>query len=425
MIHLKNGTFIDWKTLEFKTSDVFVEEGPNGKILFEKPQNLQFVKNLQIIDCTGKLITKSFGNGHHHVYSSLARGMTPPKITPRNFEETLKYIWWPLDKSLSREMVQLSALTTAIACAKRGCTFVIDHHASPNYLKGSLEIIAQAFDLVGVSHLLCYEITDRYGNTKTQEAFKETLTYSSNNQVLVGLHASFTVGDETLKKAVELASKLQTGIHIHVAEDTVDQYNAQNTYKHSVVERLYNAGVLALKKNIFAHCIHLSDKERDLISNSSTFVAINTDSNLNNRVGIFDASGIGQNIMLGTDGMHSDMLRSARITWLEQNSHYGVQLPMVYQWLRTIHSYVQANGFMGDGDNNLIVLDYDSPTEVNSANFVSHIFYGLESRHIQHVISSGKLIVENYVATKIDEAVILQESRKLSTKLWKLMEENG
>jgi cytosine/adenosine deaminase-related metal-dependent hydrolase len=425
MIHLKNGTFIDWKTLEFKTADVFVEEGPNGKILFEKPQNLQFVKNLQIIDCTGKLITKSFGNGHHHVYSSLARGMTPPKIAPSNFEETLKYIWWPLDKSLTREMVQLSALTTAIACAKRGCTFVIDHHASPNYLKGSLEIIAQAFDLVGVSHLLCYEITDRYGNAKTQEAFDETRAYSAINQVLVGLHASFTVGDETLKNAVELASKLQTGIHIHVAEDTVDQYDAQKNYKQSVGERLYNAGAFELNKNIFAHCLHLSDTEKELISLSNTYVAINTDSNLNNRVGSFNPTGIGQKIMLGTDGMHSDMLRSARITWLEQNAQNGIQLPTVYQWLRNVHHYINQNGFIGDGDNNLIVLDYDSPTEVTSANFVGHVFYGLESRHIQHVISSGKLIVENYVATKIDETVILQESRKLSTKLWKLMQQNG
>ena len=423
MIHLKIGTYINWETLEFQQTDVFVEEGKNGKIYFEKPDNIEFVRNLQIIECSGKLITHAFGNGHHHVYSALARGMTPPKIQPTNFEETLKYIWWPLDKSLTREMVQLSALTTAIACAKRGCTFVIDHHASPEYLKGSLEIIAKAFDLVGVSHLLCYEITDRYGLAKTQEALDETASYSANYQSLVGLHAGFTVGDETLRNAVELAKKLKTGIHVHVAEDMVDQKYSQSTYNKSVIERFLDAGVFENKNNIFAHCLHLSDEERAIIKNSDSYIAVNTDSNLNNRVGIFNPSELGQNIMLGTDGMHSDMLRSATITWLMQNYTHGTALPEVYRWFRNIHNYIANAGFKGDSENNLLVLDYDSPTEINGSNFAGHIFYGLESRHIQHVISSGKLIVDNYVATKIDELVILQESRKLSAHLWKKMQE--
>jgi cytosine/adenosine deaminase-related metal-dependent hydrolase len=273
--------------------------------------------------------------------------------------------------------------------------------------------------------LLCYEITDRYDQLKTDEALDETQAYSSLNQVLVGLHASFTVSNKTLKDTVDLANKLQTGIHIHVAEDSVDQVHAQKNHNQNVVERLRDTGVFNLNRNIFAHCLHLSEIEKEIIRNSTTYVAINTDSNLNNRVGKFNPSGMGQNIMLGTDGMHSDMLRSARITWLTQNAHHGVQLQTVYNWLRNVHHYVSENGFTGDNDNNLIVLDYDSPTEVNSSNFIGHVFYGLESRHIQHVISSGKLIVENYVATKIDETVILHESRKLSSKLWKLMQQNG
>ncbi|MCF6185697.1 MAG: hypothetical protein L3J56_13945, partial [Bacteroidales bacterium] len=158
MILLKNATFIDYKTLEFKQTDILIEEGKNGKISFSN--NLD-EKNAEIIDCAGKIVTKSFAVGHHHVYSALARGMGAPKKNPENFYEILKYIWWTLDKSLDKDMIKASALATAIACAKAGSTFVIDHHASPNFIEGSTDIIAEAFDRVGVSHLLCYEITDR------------------------------------------------------------------------------------------------------------------------------------------------------------------------------------------------------------------------------------------------------------------------
>ena len=119
-------------------------------------------------------MTKSFAVGHHHVYSALARGMGAPKKNPENFVEILEYIWWTLDKCLDEEMIEYSALTTAIACAKAGSTFVIDHHASPFAVKNSMEIIGKAFDKVGVSHLLCYEISDRDGLEIAEQGLEET-----------------------------------------------------------------------------------------------------------------------------------------------------------------------------------------------------------------------------------------------------------
>ncbi len=129
MILLKNATYIDWKTLEFKNTNILVEEGLKGKIQFI--DNTESFKEDETIDCKGKLVTKSFGVGHHHVYSALARGMGAPKKNPENFYEILEYVWWTLDKALDKDMIEASALTTAIACAKAGSTFVIDHHASP------------------------------------------------------------------------------------------------------------------------------------------------------------------------------------------------------------------------------------------------------------------------------------------------------
>lgn len=155
---LKNAIYIDWKTLEFKNTHILVEEGISGKIKYI--DDIDSAMASQIIDCKGKIVTKSFAAGHHHVYSALTHGMGAPKKNPENFYDILQYVWWTLDKALDKDMIEASALTTLMACAKAGATFVIDHHVSPNFIEGSLNIITKAFDKVGVSHLLCYEITD-------------------------------------------------------------------------------------------------------------------------------------------------------------------------------------------------------------------------------------------------------------------------
>ena len=113
MILLKNGTYINWQTLEFLKTDILVEEGNAGKLKF--PGEFPAEKNVKTIDCTGKLITKSFANGHHHAYSALAAGMPAPKKIPVNFPEILQYIWWTLDKALDPAMIRASALVTAMA----------------------------------------------------------------------------------------------------------------------------------------------------------------------------------------------------------------------------------------------------------------------------------------------------------------------
>ncbi len=420
MILLKNGTYVNWETLEFRCADILVSPGMEGSLTFN-PDRAASQDITRVIDCTGKFITKAFANGHHHVYSALARGMPPPKKNPENFREILQYVWWNLDKALDLEMVRYSALATAISCAKSGVTFVIDHHASPFAVEGSLETIACAFDEVGVGHLLCYEISDRDGMEVARKGLEETASYLAGRQGLVGLHASFTVGDETLKHAVHLAEQAQSGIHIHVAEDKYDEVHCIEHYQQRVIERLSDAGALQFPKTILAHCLHLDEHERGLVEGSAAWVVQNMESNLNNSVGFFSSKGLGPRIMLGTDGMHSDMLRSAKSAFFAGHNFDFIDYAGTYQRFRNVHRYLQSNDIAGDGANNLVVLDYDTPTPLMDGNFFGHFLFGIESRHVTHVISRGKLIVDDSVMVNVDEKGILEESHKQALRLWEML----
>jgi cytosine/adenosine deaminase-related metal-dependent hydrolase len=419
-ILLKNATYIDWESLEFKKSHIIIRKGVDKKIEFynEVPARSQFNN---VIDCSGKMVTKSFACGHHHAYSALARGMNAPKKIPTNFHEILKYVWWTLDKCLDKEMIEYSALYTAIACAKNGVTFAIDHHASPFSVYHSLEIIAEAFEKVGVSHLLCYEVSDRDGNDIAERGLNETDFYLQRYQGLVGLHASFTLEDDTLQKAAELMKLFNSGVHVHVAEDKYDQEYTKKTFGKSVVERLHDFGFLNSPKSILVHALHLSDNEREIIRKSPAWVVQNMESNLNNSVGYFNSKGLGENIMMGTDGMHSDMLQSAKAAFFTGHLHDDIDYGKTYNRFRNVHNYISSNGFKGDGQNNLVILDYDSPTEINTDNFYGHFLFGLDNKHITHVISDGRIILDNRRITTVDEESILEHSKKLSVKLWDKM----
>jgi cytosine/adenosine deaminase-related metal-dependent hydrolase len=420
-LYLKDATFLDWQSLNIKRTNLAVEEGSQNGILFPTtlPSEEAMAPEDRVLDCAGKLVTKSFGCGHHHIYSTLARGMPAPRKIPANFTEILQYVWWHIDKRLDLEMIEASALASAIYCAKNGVTFVIDHHASPLAIKDSLSVIAQAFDRVGIAHMLCYEISDRDGEGPREEGLAETDDFlAAGHQGHVGLHASFTVGDELLKKAVALAKKNDTGLHIHVAEDRADQEDALAKYGKRVVERLQEAGALELKKSILAHCIHLSDREKELLRESGVWVVQNVESNQNNNVGVTGYTPLTDNVMLGTDGMHCDMLRSAQAAFLVGQATEGIGFDGIYQRFRNVHRYNREFGVQGDGDNNLVILDYDTPTELTADNFLGHFVYGLDARHVETVICRGRAIVENRRITAVDEGEVLAIAREMGKKLW-------
>ena len=115
----------------------------------------------RIIDAGARLVMPGLINTHHHLYSTFARGFTPPGPPPWNFEEILSSLWWKLDKALDAEDVYYSALLALIDSAHAGCTTIIDHHASPSCWDGSLDQIERAFRDVGLSGCLSYEVSDR------------------------------------------------------------------------------------------------------------------------------------------------------------------------------------------------------------------------------------------------------------------------
>jgi cytosine/adenosine deaminase-related metal-dependent hydrolase len=302
---------------------------------------------------------------------------------------------------------------------KSGVTFILDHHSSPFAIEGSMETIAGAFEFLGVSHLLCYEISDRDGLQKGLEGFSYTDQYLKQAKGLVGLQASFTASDHTMRRAATLLEKYDTGVHIHVAEAKYDQQHCHENYKKTVVDRLNNFGFLQSSKSVLVHCLQISDHEHELLSDSKAWIAQTAESNIRNNLGCINPTGLEDRIMLGTDGMHNDLIQSARCSLYTGKDQPCGDKSVIYSRLRNANRYLNQNAFKGDGDNNLIIVDNNLPLNLNSGNFCDNFLDLFSTQNIEHVISKGELVVRNRNLINMNENDILDFIREMGKKLTK------
>jgi len=229
------------------------------------------------VDCSGKIILPGFICTHHHFYSTMARGMAPPGEPASNFVEILERLWWKLDAALSEEDITLSAQIPLIDCIRNGTTTIIDHHASPGHRDGSLDQIESAVRQAGLRASLCYEVSDRNkpgaGIAENERFIKKVGHGDGQIAAMMGLHASFTVSDETLEKCVGIAKDAGVGCHIHVAEDAADRKDSLDKYGVPTVNRLHSAGVTG-EKSIFVHCAPPKSVNTSRTSPPSTTIRI-------------------------------------------------------------------------------------------------------------------------------------------------------
>src|SRR5215212_10148189 len=276
----------------------------------------------ETVDCAGKIVLPGFICAHHHFYSTMARGMAIPGEPAANFMEILERLWWKVDRALAQEDITLSAQIPLIESIRNGTTTVIDHHASPGMPEGSLDLIERAVRQAGIRASLCYEVSDRNvmgdGVQENERFIKKIGKGDGQIAAMMGLHASFTLSDETLEKCVGIAKDAGVGCHVHVAEDLADREDSLQKYGMPTVHRLDKMGVSGAK-SLFIHCVHIDESEMDLIAATNTSVVHNPESNMNHAVGVTPLLPLLQrNILvgLGTDGMSSKMLSQMRAAYL-------------------------------------------------------------------------------------------------------------
>lgn len=408
--------------------DRIVAVGPEAALRRDYP-------DARLLDARGGIIMPGLVNLHHHFYSALARGLDP-RATTHTFAEVLDRLWWRLDRALDAETVRLSADLAVADCVRWGCTTVFDHHASPSCAAGSLDLIAEAVEAAGLSAVLCYEVTDRNGHDAARAGLAENLRFLDARRGhprirgVLGLHASFTLRDDTLAEAAE-RRPADGGCHIHVAEDPVDVEQSRAAFGAGPIQRLQRFGLLD-DRCLVVHGIHLEPGDYGEIAQHDAVLIHNPESNANNGVGrldTVDAAGHGCLVGLGTDGMSSAVLRALRAALLMHRA--GRRDPAAgFEVLPDLlaNNARVARRFLGEpllgelvphAPADLIVVDAAPPTPLGPDNLFGHLAYGASDAPVRHTIARGRLLLEDFRHTTLDPGAIADRARACAPALWR------
>lgn len=391
----------------------------------------------EFIDAKGGVIMPAFINTHEHIYSAMARGLSIKGYNPKGFLDILDGQWWTIDRHLTLEQTKYSAVETLISCIRNGVTTVFDHHASFGQIGGSLFTIADVAKELGVRACLCYEISDRDGMHKARESVMENaefIRYALKDDTdmiagMMGMHAQFTISDATMELAA--ANKPdEVGYHIHVAEGIEDLHDCLKKYGKRIVDRLMDFNILG-EKTLLGHCIYINPHEMDLIKDTNTMVVHNPESNMGNACGCPPTMELvhrGILTGLGTDGYTHDMIESYKVANVlhkhhlcDANAAWGEVPKMLFENNAAIANRyfktplgVLKEGAAGD----VIVVDYNPPTQLDASNINGHILFGMTGRDVVTTVANGRVLMKDREIKVIDVEEAMAKCREESAKLW-------
>ncbi|MCC6528094.1 MAG: amidohydrolase family protein [Polyangiaceae bacterium] len=401
----------------------------------------------EVLDAGGCLVLPGLVIAHHHLYSALARGMPAPAAPPRSFVEILEKVWWRLDRALDRELVELSGRVGALEALSCGVTGIVDHHASPSFVDGSLDALAAGIEAAGARAVLCYEATNRHGHEAFVAGLAESERFArlharptagasagrapARFAAMVGGHAPFTLDDAELAALAAAGRTHGVAVHLHVAEAAHDQKDAEARGARNVTERLRRAGVLE-GRAVLAHGVHLGPQEVSALAALGVWVTHQPRSNMNNRVGYIAATdAYGARLALGTDGINGDLWDEAHAAFFRLREARDAGAERVWSWLAGSWRLASeafglepargfgtlAHGAPGD----VVVLDYDGATEVHAGNLPWHLAFGLSARHVRDVVACGRVAVRERRPVGHDVAALRREGAEGARRLWSRM----
>ncbi len=329
---ITNANLITWESPNqvLQNHAIYIESDRIKEISTTKRLTAKYPK-VKTTDANGQYVMPGNICAHTHFYGAFARGMAIPGPAPKDFPEILQKLWWPLDRSLDAEAVRYSALVCLVDAIKHGTTTLIDHHASPNFIDGSLDLIADAVDKSGLRAVLCYEVTDRDGSEKASAGINENVRFlrrlSSDPHPRLagtfGLHASLTLSGGTLQ-ACRAAAPEGTGFHIHTAEHEVDEYDSLIKSNMRVIDRLQKHNILG-PNTIAAHGVHFDGREMEILKETGTWLTHQPRSNMNNGVGVAQVESMlrmGIQVCLGNDGFSNAMWEEWKTAYLLHKAHH-------------------------------------------------------------------------------------------------------
>ena len=378
-----------------------------------------------VIDCRGAMaIVPPFYNAHNHAAMTLFRGYADDLEL---FTWLNDYIW-PAEARLDAEDILIGAKLAIVEMIKSGTVFFNDMYWQPkSTLRAALEMKVRA--AVGLM-TICGPDGEQLPQCRRDNQDLLELRGELPERLIINHapHAVYTVNGDNLRRIVAEADSQGIDIHIHAAETAREVEDCRREHNGlTPIEYLDNLGVIR-KNTVLAHCVHLTDRDREIIAERGAVIAHMPVSNLKLCSGMFDfpeALKAGCRVAIGTDGASSNnnlsMLDEMKFAALVAKARGGNPTAgSAAEVLRAatvtgarafgIDAGVIAAGKLADA----LLVDLDQPCMVGDYSFTANLVYSADPSVIDTVICDGEILMRHRVIP--GEAEIVAAAREVCDK---------
>jgi len=392
----------------------------------------------EIVLAEGQVLMPGFVNGHVHMYGVLAHGI-PLESAPSDFWSFLEKFWWPLvEDKIDHKMISAATDWLCSEMLLTGTTTFCDVLEAPKSLPESLLLEKEIIESRGLRALLSFEANERSGHEIAQRGLDENIrlieTNNSENLVagFMSVHTTFTCSDDFLRKAFELAEENNVLFHAHCNEGVYEGEWCEKTYGHRTFEHYEKLGING-SRFLASQCVHLSEREIELISSAGTRCVHMPLSNCEVGGGIAPIPELleqGVAISLGSDGYINDMFEVMRGAFLIHKARLQNPQTMKAEQVFEMATLAGAktlglenigalkSGFAAD----LQLVNANFPTPSSKENLIEQVILHRSGHHVDSVMIAGEWRLKNGEVLGID----LEEQREaLHIQAKRLWSENG
>jgi len=389
----------------------------------------------QVFDLQGRLVVPGFVDSHTHLAQSFGRGIYDNVHLTR----WLNYLSHFFD--LTPEEIYVAVTIGCIEALRSGTTAVSEMTTLGEWGEITIQAIADS----GLRCVACTTMGDyREGDNPppaltTNQALKEAERIFKKWHGKAGGRLTMRISpvglpactEELMRGCRALADQLGVGLHTHCCEGETETADSIERFGRTEVEVIARCGVLGPDTQL-AHCIWLTDRDRQLIAESGSNVVTCPSTNTKVTDGMPPMPALyklGVNIAIGCDGAASsgtyDMLQEARMVSLlgKIASNEADMFPAedVYQMMtengaRAIGLGGQVGllepGYRAD----LTVIDYPQPHLIDEKRLMSNIIFNATGKDVDSVFVDGQPLIWRGEFTHLDVEAITAHALELMRK---------
>lgn len=381
------------------------------------------------IDGKDKLLSAGLINAHTHSYMSIFRNVADDLL----FEDWLFKNIMPMEDQLVDEDGYWGAMLGCLEMIKTGTTSFIDMHLFKNAIPRAVD--KAGIKCVSTRGLVGNGRNDKGGIERINVTKEEIAQWKGNKRIsfMMGPHAIYSTDAGYLQLVMESAVECGVGLNIHLSETRNEVKTAYEKYGCSPVEYLNNMGFFDIK-TVAAHCVHLSEKDIEILAEKQVAVATNPISNLklgNGFAPIPQMLEKGVRLAIGTDSaasnntlnMFSDMNFLSLIhkgttetaTAVSASETYAMATKGGAFAMNTMDTGELAVGKKAD----LILIDLNRPQFQPITNLVSAMAYSANGSEIDTMIVDGEIVMENGKVLTLDEEEIYFNAQRIIDRIKK------